>query len=274
MSTEWHTDGAVVARYAAGELDKAGAFSLEAHLMACGECRGLLPPVVDRRGLDRVWTEIEETVDAPRPGPVERVLLRLGLPDHVSRLLAATPSLRLSWLGAVAVALGFAVLAARGDHVGLVAFLVMAPLVPVAGVAAAFGPGFDPTHEVGMVAPFSSFRLLLLRSTSVLVTSLVLIGLAALALPALDWTAAAWLLPASALTLLTLAVSTVWEPLPSALGVAAAWVVGVAVAGHVAGDGVAAFHAAGQLLCLGLVAVAGLVLARRSETFERSGRSS
>lgn len=273
MSSEWHADSPVVARYAAGELDEAGAFSLEAHLLACGACRELLAPAVDRAGIDRVWTEIEEAVDAPRLGRVERLLLRLGLPDHVSRLLAATPSLRLSWLGAVAVALGFAVLAAHGDHVGLVAFLVMAPLVPVAGVAASFGPGMDPTYEVGMAAPFRSFRLLLLRSTSVLVTSLVLIGLAALALPALDWTAVAWLLPASALTLVTLAVSTVWEPLPSAVGVAAVWVFGVGVAGHAAGDSVAAFHAAGQLVCLALVFVAGLILARRSEAFERSGRS-
>ncbi len=273
MNTQWHADSATVSRYAGGELDRAGAFSLEAHLLACGRCRDLLVPAVDRGGIERAWMEIEEAVDAPRPGPVERVLLRLGLPDHTSRLLAATPSLRISWLGAVAVALAFAVLAAHGDHVGLVMFLVMAPLVPVAGVAAAFGPGIDPTYEIGMAAPLRSFRLLLVRSTSVLVTSLVLIGLAALALPTLDWTAVAWLLPASALTLVTLAVSTVAEPVPSAVGVAAAWVIAVSVAGHVAGDGVAAFHATGQLLCLALVAVAGVVLARRSEAFEQNGRS-
>jgi hypothetical protein len=273
MSTEWHADGAIVSRYARGELDEAGAFSLEAHLLACGRCRELLSPLVERGGIERMWTEIEETVDAPRPGPVERLLLRLGIPDHVSRLLAATPSLRLSWLGAIAVALGFAALAAHGDHVGLVMFLVMAPLIPVAGVATAFGPGVDPTHEVGMAAPFPSFRLLLLRSTSVLVASVVLIGLAALALPALDWTAVAWLLPAFALTLVTLAFSTVAEPLPSAAGVAVGWVVGVAAVGHVTGDGVAAFHATGQLLCLAMVAVAGLVLARRSDSFQPSRRS-
>ena len=99
--------------------------------------------------------------------------------------------------------------------------------------------------------------------------TVVFIGLAALALPGLDWTAAAWLLPAFALTVLTLAVSTVMEPVPSAVGVALWWVVSVALVGHLAGDGVAAFHADGQVVCVVLIAVAGLVLARRSEAFER-----
>jgi hypothetical protein len=269
MNGAWHADREVVGLYAGGELDEARAYSLEAHLLSCGECRALLAPIVNRGAIERTWMEIEEAVDAPRPGPVERVLLRLGVADHLSRLLAATPSLRLSWFAAVAVALGFAVLAAKGDHAGLVVFLGMAPLVPVAGVAAAFGPGIDPTYEVGLASPYRSGRLLLVRSAAVLVASLVLIGLAALALPGLDWTTVAWLLPALALTLVTLAVSTVAEPVPSAVAVAMGWIVSVALVGHLAGDGVAAFHATGQVLCLVLIAVSGLVLARRSEAFER-----
>jgi len=269
VSIRWHVDEEAVNRYAEGQLDEARAYSLEAHLLACPECRALFAPVVDRDVVERVWWEIEEAVDGPRPGPVERLLLRLGLPDHVSRLLAATPSLRLSWLGAVAVALGFAVLAAHSDHAGLVVFLAMAPLIPVAGVAASFGPGIDPTFEIGVAAPLRGFRLLLIRTTAVLVASLVMAGLAALALPSLDWTAGAWLLPAFALTLVTLAVSTLAEPIPSAAGVSVGWIVAVAAAGNLAGDGVAAFHAAGQVLCLALVALAGLFLARRAEAFER-----
>ncbi len=269
MSGTWHADPKVVALYAGGELDEARAYSLEAHLLSCGDCRAMLSPLVDRDAIERGWTEVEEAVDSPRPGPVERFLLRLGLPDHLSRLLAATPSLRLSWFAAVAIVLGFAVLAAQGDHAGLVVFLAMAPLVPVAGVAAAFGPGIDPTYEVGIASPYRSGRLLLLRSAAVLVASLALIGLGALALPGLDWTAVAWLLPALALTLVTLAVSTVAEPVPSAVAVAMGWIVSVAVVGHLAGDGVAAFHATGQVLFLVLIAVAGLVLARRSEAFDR-----
>jgi hypothetical protein len=269
MTLQWHADPEVVARYADGALDEARAYSLEAHLLRCDECRTLLSRVADRGGGDRMWAEIEEAVDAPRIGPVERVLLRLGIPDHVSRLLAATPSLRLSWFGAVGVALGFAVLASHGDHAGLAVFLGMAPLIPVAGIAAAFGPGIDPTYEIGLAAPLRSFRLLLFRSTAVLVASLVLIGLAALALPTLDWRAAAWLLPAFALTLVTLAASTIVEPVPAAVGVASGWIFSVVVVGRLAGDGVAAFRATGQVLCLAMIAVAGLIVARRSEAFER-----
>ena len=268
MSLQWHADPEAVSRYAAGELDEARMYSLEAHFLACGQCRSLLSPLAEPEAIERVWMEVEEAVDAPRPGAVERAMLRLGLPDHLSRLLAATPSLRLSWFGAVAVALGFAVLAARGGHTGLVMFLAIAPLIPVVGVAAAFGPGIDPTYEIGVAAPLRSFKLLLFRSTAVLVASLILIGLAALALPSLDWTAAAWLLPAFALTLVTLAVATVAEPVPSAVGVAVGWTISVVLLGRLSGDGVAAFHAAGQVLFLALIVAAGLILARRAQSFE------
>ena len=151
----------------------------------------------------------------------------------------------------------------------MVMFLAIAPLIPVAGVAAAFGPGIDPTYEIGVAAPLRSFGLLLVRSAAVLAASLVLIALAALALPRLDWTAAAWLLPAFALTSVTLAVSTMVEPVRSAVGVAAAWILGVTMAARLAGDGVAAFHATGQGLCVVVVALAGLILARRSEALDR-----
>jgi hypothetical protein len=269
MNTQWHADPKILDSYASGRLDVASAYSLEAHLLACGRCRASLSPLMQPAVVARIWSEIEEAVDAPRPGSVERLLRRFGLPDHLSRLLAATPSLRLSWLAGVGVALSFALLAARGDHAGVVVFLAMAPLIPVAGVAAAFGPGIDPTYEVGVAAPLRSFRLLLIRSTAVLAASIVLVGGAAFALPRLDWTAAAWLLPAIALTLATLAASTVAEPLPSAAGVAFGWIFAVTLVGHLAGNGVAAFHTTGQVLCLGLAAVAGLVLTRRSEAFDR-----
>ncbi len=269
MSTPWHADPVVVARYARGELDEARAYSLEAHFLTCGPCRALLSPLMPHGVVDRVWSEIVEAVDAPHEGLVGRLLRHLGLPDHVARLLAATPSLRLSWFAAVGAALGFALLAARADHAGLVIFLAIAPLIPVTGVATAFGPGIDPTYEVGVAAPLRGFGLLLIRSAAVLATSLLMIGAATLALPRLDWTSAAWLLPAFALTLVTIAVSTVAKPVPSAVGVALGWIVVVTLAGRLAGNGVAAFHVPGQAVCLGLIATAGVVLARRAEAFDR-----
>lgn len=134
-----------------------------------------------------------DELDGVRPGPMERTLVRLGIADHVARLLAATPSLRLSWFAALAVALGFAVSAAYTGAV--VVFLVVAPLVPLAGVAAAYGPGVDPTYEIGLASPMRSYRLLLIRALAVLTASMGLAGAAALALPTLNWSTAAWLLP-------------------------------------------------------------------------------
>ena len=109
----WHAEPELLESYARGTVDEASAFSLEAHLVACAACRRHTASLVERERLERVWEEIQELVDAPRRGPVERVLVRLGVPDHVARLLAATPSLSLSWFLAVSLGLAFAVLAAH-----------------------------------------------------------------------------------------------------------------------------------------------------------------
>src|SRR2546427_430884 len=98
--------------------------------MRCPLCRGRLADGFDPDHLDRMWEGIASAVDAPRLGPVERGLVRLGFPDHLARLMGATRSLRLSWFLAGGLALGFSVVAARlGDVVGV---LALAPLVALA----------------------------------------------------------------------------------------------------------------------------------------------
>ena len=75
-------------------------------------------------------------------------------------------------------------------------FLLVAPLLPLAGVAAAYGPLVDPAYELALAAPLGSLRLLLLRAVAVVaVDDAARRWPRALALPGLDWTAAAWLLP-------------------------------------------------------------------------------
>ena len=105
------------------------------------------------RALGRGWLEIEDTLDAPRVGVVERVLVRVGVAPHVARLLGTTPSMRASWLLALAFTLAVVVFGAPAGDRGLFVFLCVAALAPVAGVAAAFGPGIDPTHELALAAP-------------------------------------------------------------------------------------------------------------------------
>ncbi|MDP9342763.1 MAG: adenylate/guanylate cyclase domain-containing protein [Actinomycetota bacterium] len=211
--------------------------------------------------------------DQGRRGLVEAVLVRVGVPDHVARLLAATPSLRVSWFGATAVALGFSILAAYGRKDPLM-FLVVAPLLPLGGVAAAFGPGVDPTYEVGLACPARTSRLLLIRATAVLAATSVLAGIASLALPRLDWTAAAWVLPSLGLTIATLALTTVMRPLWAVGTVAFLWVTGVVASETLSSVPDAAFRGPGQVAFFAVVVVAAPLFAKRREHLEMESRAS
>jgi hypothetical protein len=272
--TGWHLDRRTARRYASGEVGQVFAASVEAHLVACAGCRELLVPLVDRPRLGAIWDQVAERVDAPQPGPVERLLCRIGVRPDTARLLSAAPSLSGSWLMAVAATLAFAVIAAVAGPRGTLLFLTLAPMLPVAGVAVAYGRGVDPAYEIGAAAPFSGFRLLLLRSAAVVATTTVLAGVAGLLLPATGWTGAAWLLPAFALTTLTLVLSVRFAVLHAAAGVAAAWVVAVIASQAEAGgraslaDGrYAAFGATGQLVCFVLAIVSIAVLALRHRRY-------
>jgi hypothetical protein len=274
MTAAWHADPAALSSYAAEELDDVRASSLEAHLLTCDRCRDTLAPLADTAELDAVWHGIETTLDAPQPGIVERTLHPLGVREHVCRLLAATPSLRVSWLLAEAFALGMAAIAANratGTELAgatLFLFLVTAALAPVAGVAAAFGPGVDPTYEVGLAAPMPSDRLLFIRASAVLGVSLAIAGVAALALPSTGWALALWLLPALGLTLATLALATWIRPVWAAVGVGVGWVVLAAVTSVAITEPLTVFHARGQLLSLGLIAVSAAVITHRRAAYE------
>lgn len=264
----WHVETETLAAYARATIDEVSAFSVEAHLLSCADCRDRVGALVDPGRLERVWTEIEELVDAPSRGPVERLLLRLGLSEHLARLLAATPSLTLSWLGAVALALTFAVVAAYESERGLLVFLALAPLLPLAGVAAAYGPGLDPTYEIGLASPLRSFRLLLIRAAAVLATTTLLAAVASLALPQLDWRVAAWLLPALALTTLSLALATYVPPLWASGALAFLWIAVVTLTATAGDDRFAAFRAPVQLVFLVTTLAAAAVVVRRREAFE------
>jgi hypothetical protein len=145
---------------------------------------------------------------------------------------------------------------------------VIAALAPVAGVAAAFGPGLDPTSEVGIAAPMRSERLLLVRSLAVLATSLAIAGLAAITLPGFDRAAIAWLLPALGLCLTTITLSTWIRPLVAAIVVAMTWLAVAASVTAARSDPVAAFRSGGQILAVGLIVISALVLSRRRVVYE------
>jgi hypothetical protein len=266
----WHADGALLAAYHDQRLDAAARWSVEAHLTSCAACRLQARALVDPARLERVRAALIAAVDVPRTGVAERLLVRLGVPDHIARLLAATPALRGSWLLAVATTLAFAVAAAwvqRGPDATL-AFLCVAPLLPLAGIAVAYGPGIDPTYEIGLAAPLGSFRLLLLRAATVLGTSTILAAAGSLALPRLGPGAAGWLLPSLGLTASSLALATTVQPL-RAIGITAgAWVVAVAVTVVPSAPSSVLFAVAGQAAFAALALLAAAVLLLRRGTFE------
>ncbi|HUP70601.1 MAG TPA: zf-HC2 domain-containing protein [Acidimicrobiales bacterium] len=269
----WHAGTAELSRYATGEVDDATASSVEAHLVSCDQCRAQVATHVDPLRLERLWEGVLDAVDQPRILWAERVLVRLGIADHTARLLAATPSLQLSWLASVAVALMFSVVAAHGGSEGLTLFLTVAPLVPLAGVAAAFGPELDRSQGITAATPLAGWRLLMLRGCAVFSVTVALAGLAALALPEMHWTSAAWLLPALGLSLAALGLSAFMSVDRAAGAVAVAWVAVVMAASYGDRNGLAAFGATGQACFLLLIALAAAVVVRQRDALEIRSRS-
>ncbi len=262
----WHVDTAVLRAYSDGTIDLPQRFSLEAHLLSCSDCRTTVAGFTDRAALDRTWDAIAAEVAAPETGGLERGLVRLGVADHSARLIAATPSLRRSWLLAVSAVLLLAVVVANSAANGYVFFLAVAPLLSLAGIAAAYGPGIDPTYEVGVAAPLRGFKLLLIRSVAVLIATMVLGGIAALFLPRLDWRVAAWLLPSLALVSVSLALSTLVHPVRAAVSVAGLWIVVVGGAAWNATGGPLAQKVFGEAMQIAVLVVtlgAGLFLVAR-----------
>ena len=238
----WHLDDDLLARYVDGSADAAGGSSVEQHVLRCAECRARVNTLAGARPeaslVDEVWSRLEEELQSPRLSPVERLLAGLGMPADEALLLWAAPAFRAPWLAATVMTLAFATLAATvNDHRGLLLFLVVAPLLPVAGVAMAYGPDADPAFEVTASTPYSDLRLVLLRTLAVLATTVPLTVVAGLLLPGRDALALAWLAPSLAAVATTMAASTWTTVARAAIGVSVLWAVVVAVA---AGPGFAA----------------------------------
>lgn len=267
----WHVAEDDVRAYARGELAPPALWSADTHLAKCADCRARLADATDPVALDAGWERLDAELDAPKMGLVESLLVRLGVADHTARLLAATPVLRRSWLGAVAAVLLMTVLATDSAKVtdSPALFLVLAPLLPLAGVALSYGPVLDPTYEMAVVAPMHGFRLLMIRTVAVLVTGLGLNGLATLALPAYGLGALAWLLPALALTTTALALAPRLGPVLAPGVVGAGWVVALLVAhARTHGGTLAPFTAAGQGVAAAVAALAAGLLYLARDRFD------
>jgi hypothetical protein len=207
-SNQWHIDAELARRYVEDRIPGGLAVSVEQHLQRCAYCRAELRPLASAERMDAVWGAVLERVQAPRVGLLERLLRRMHVDASTARLVSVTPMLRTSWAAGTVMVLLLALLAAGADRQAVWFLLVLAPVLPVAGVALTFGSAADPTQEVVAATPYSAVQLLALRTAIVVTSTFLPTALAAALMPVGAWLATAWLLPALALTAGTVALST------------------------------------------------------------------
>lgn len=274
-TTTWHADSDLLAAYVAGGLSRARTASVEAHLLTCASCRSAVAPLVAVERLDRNLAAVTERVDQPRPHLVERLLLKVGVPDRMCRVLAVTPSARVAWVVAVLAALALAGIAdangssERADFV----FLVAAPLLPLIATAAVFSSRGDPAREVVLAAPTPGFDLLLTRSLAVLAPTLVVAVVAGALVPEQGWEPVLWLLPALGLVTATLALGTWFRVSAAASLLGGAWIVAAAISARGASrtdlvESFAAFRSGGQIVLVVVALGAGMVVMLRRDAFD------
>jgi hypothetical protein len=217
-----HASEELLARYAAGDpgISPDVLWALEAHLESCAACRGGL--VVDTGTaalLDRVRDGVATGV-ATAPTPARRRWF-----PRSARWMAPT---LLRWLAMTGFALVAAVLldvaAQATDRPGPPLVLLLAPVVPLLGIAAAWARAADPAYELVAATPRAGLYLLLRRTLAVLV---VVIPVLAAAGTLVGASPARWLLPCLAFTAATLALGAVVGVPRAAAGLGIAWAVAV-----------------------------------------------
>jgi hypothetical protein len=265
MSTPqaWHIESGIMRRWVDGTASPLVSLSVEQHLQRCGDCRAEFATFTPTGEHEAIWDKVLAELEV---GPVsrrEQLLCRLGVRPADAQLILGALSLHAAWLCGVLAVLAFSVVAAMlGTSSGVPLFLMAAPLVPVIGVAAAYGPNVDPSYELGLAAPYSMTRLVLLRTAAVVATSVPVVVAAGLLLPTSAVVAIAWLLPALGFVILVLIAGNWFGPEIAAAVIAVAWIVEVGWAAR-QGDPTAVFDSALLAAYLAIAVVAGLVLVHR-----------
>jgi hypothetical protein len=206
-----HASPGLLRRYADGDTGLATevVWAVEVHLESCGDCRALLAaeatavtPLVEQ-----VWAGL---APSPAPAPVRRVRWPATW---------ATPAMG-PWFAMTALVTVLALVADRLVAPPYPSFaLLLAPIAPVAGVAAAWARGADPAHEVVAATPRAGLHLVLRRTVAVLAVVIPLLALT-------TWTSPLrWLLPCLAFTVATLALGGFVGVRRAAVGLVAAWAV-------------------------------------------------
>ncbi|AMW11869.1 hypothetical protein A4E84_21620 [Streptomyces qaidamensis] len=217
-----HASMRIIDGYARGDTDIAAdeVWALESHLEACRECRDRLSAALTTEApavavlVDTVWSGLEPQLATAVPMPPRR--------RWSARLSVWMTPVMVPWLamavGVTLIALLLDVVGSGSGDVSLV--LLLAPVLPVLGVAASWSRGLDPAYELTASAPRAGLYLVLRRTASVLavVVPALLVG---------GWVtgvaAAQWLLPCLAFTTAALALGGVVGVTRAAVALVAVW---------------------------------------------------
>ncbi|MGW1727473.1 zf-HC2 domain-containing protein [Streptomyces sp. NPDC002306] len=258
-----HASVRIIEGYARGgtALDADEVWAVEAHLEACRMCRDRLSAVVGAEVpavaslVDTVWSGLEPHLAATATMPRAR--------RRSARLARWMTPTMVPWL---AMVVGVALLALLLDvvHIGtgeVSLVLLLAPVLPVFGVAASWSRGLDAAYELTASVPRAGLYLVLRRTASVL-------GVVIPALTVGGWVTgvmvAQWLLPCLAFTAATLALGGVIGVTRAAVLLAAVWAA-VIVAPTLATSRTTFALQTGGLPAWGLILALGIgvVIARR-----------
>lgn len=222
-TTEWHVDTTLWQAYKDGRLDAVAEASIDAHVVGCATCRGTARALVEPAPMEALWKEIQADVRRPELPWSLRWLRRFGLREDDLVILAASDGFLLPWAMAVGGALLSTLLSVMVTGRQTETFLLLAPLVPVFAVVAAFDATED-LRDVVRTSPYSKLRLMLLRTVSTLALALPATVLLGVAIPGLDALAFASILPALALTSAVLVLLTWLDGWVAAGAVTIVWV--------------------------------------------------
>ena len=193
-----HASAASLAAYAAGDpaLDDAGAWAVEAHLEGCAECRSRLVGLPSP-GLPELLEDVQVRIDrGVRNGPQPTRKRAWRRRAHRWSTWALLPWAALTL---VVVATAFLLDRAFPDRPSLV--LLLAPVAPLGGLAAAWSRRSDPAWEIIAGTARAGFELLLRRTLVVLATVIPPLAVAGWIL---GTSPALWLLPCLTFTATTL----------------------------------------------------------------------
>lgn len=215
--TAHHPGDQLLHRYSRGDDIAADQlWAVESHLETCAPCRGRLTPEPIATA---VWADLAPLVDRTPQMPRAPAWRRRA---HGWISPVAGP-----WLAMILVVTATAVAldqfgSLAGGRVSLV--LLIAPVLPVLGIAASWGRALDPAYELTAATPRAGLPLVFRRTASVL--AVVVPGLVAASLLT-GIGPSRWLLPCLAFTTGTLALGALIGVTRAAIALTAAWAVAI-----------------------------------------------